>query len=124
MAMKDDTRFDDTTRLEEEARRAREEREQEEWREAQRTRQEGDEPQREGDVLGISDAKPNVGEPRRARSGGRSPSGIEVRDRATGIGDVPRRDGASGTDMGAGGEGTDIRPPEPPRSHAEPDADE
>jgi hypothetical protein len=109
MAMRDEMRRDEITRREEE--------------EARHVRRDDDEPEREGDVLGISDAKPNVGEPRRARSGGRRPSGIEVRDRATGIGDVPQRDGASGVDMGAGGEGTDVRP-ESPRRRVEPDVDE
>jgi hypothetical protein len=71
--------------------------------------QETDEPQREGDVLGISDAPLNVGEPHSVPGGGRRPSGIEVRDRATGLGDVPQHDGASGVDMGGGGEGTDVR---------------
>ena len=111
MAMKDDPRFIETARREEEARQAREVRDR---RDADRVRKD-DEPEREGDVLGISDANPHVGEPRPAPSGGRSPAGIEVRDRATGIGDVPRRDGASGTDMGAGGEGTDIREESPRR---------
>ena len=112
MAMKDDPRFIETARREEEARQAREVRDR---RDDDRVRKDDDEPAREGDVLGISDANPRVGEPRPAPSGGRSPSGIEVRDRATGIGDVPRSDGASGTDMGAGGDGTDIEPESPRR---------
>jgi hypothetical protein len=63
----------------------------------------------EGDVLGISDAPPHRGEPHSVPSGGRRPSGIEVGHRATGIGDVPQRDGASGVDMGAAGEGTGLK---------------
>ena len=60
----------------------------------------------EGDVLGISDANPDVHIP--TRPGGGPVEGIEVRERATGIDDVPRRSGATGIDMGAAGEGTDI----------------
>jgi hypothetical protein len=79
---------------------------------AQRTRlgdeRKGPEPH-EGDVLGISDAPPNRGEPHSTPGGGRRPSGIEARVRATGIGDVPQRHGASGIDMGGAGEGTDVK---------------
>ncbi len=60
-----------------------------------------------GDVLGLGTADPNVHIPTRPGSG--SVEGIEVRDRATGIDDVPQRSGATGIDMGAAGEGTDIR---------------
>ena len=120
MALKDYSRRDGETWAEEEARRAREEQER---REDDRASKDG-KPAREGDVLGISDARPNVGEPLRAKPGRRRPAGIEVGDRATGIGDVPRRDGASGVDMGGGGEGTDVRPAEPPTRRLEPDVDE
>ena len=65
-----------------------------------------DERKHEGDILGISDANPDVHIP--VKGGSDSVEGIEVRDRATGIGDVPQRSGATGIDMGAGGEGTDI----------------
>jgi hypothetical protein len=64
-------------------------------------------PKHAGDVLGISDADRGARIPT-AGPGTRSPEGIEVRDRATGIGDVPQRSGATGIDMGGGGEGTDI----------------
>ncbi len=63
----------------------------------------------EGDILGISDAPPNLGEPHSIPGGGHRPSGIDVRDRATGIGDVPQSDGASGVDMGGAGEGTGLK---------------
>jgi hypothetical protein len=119
MAMRDNSRLDDTTRREEEVRRARHERER---LDAERARRDSGEPAREGDVLGISDADPNVGEPRPAPSGGRRPSGIEVGERATGLGDVPPSDGASGVDMGGAGEGTDVRH-ETPRQRVKPGAD-
>ncbi len=72
-------------------------------------------PQREGDVLGLSDADPAVAIPFKGARGTGHPEGIEVRDRATGIGDVPRRSGATGIDMGPAGEGTHItsRPSRP-----------
>jgi hypothetical protein len=71
--------------------------------------EEPDRPEREGDVLGISDADPDVAIPRpEERGSGRPASGIEVREHSTGIGDVPRRSGATGIDMGAGGEGTHV----------------
>lgn len=66
------------------------------------------EPDRKGDVLGISDADPNVEIPKPADKGSGHARGIDVRRRQTGLGDVPQRDGASGVDMGGGGEGTDI----------------
>lgn len=64
--------------------------------------------QRGGDVLGLSDANPAVAIPFKGVRGGGHPEGIEVRDRATGIGDVPQRSGATGIDMGPAGEGTHI----------------
>jgi hypothetical protein len=61
----------------------------------------------EGDVLGISDAGPAA---QISRRGGRRghPAGIEVREHATGIGDLHRGSGATGIDMGGGGTGTDV----------------
>jgi hypothetical protein len=65
---------------------------------------------RQGDVLGISDARPAPEPgPRRKRGRGHI-EGIEVRTPATGIGDVPQRTGATGIDMGGAGEGTGITP--------------
>jgi hypothetical protein len=72
-------------------------------------------------VLGISDAG-GARIPTSGRGTG-SPQGIEVRDHATGIGDVPQRSGATGIDMGAGGEGTDIDS-HPSRPKSADDADE
>jgi len=65
-------------------------------------------PAREGDVLGISDADPNAPIPQHKKPGGGHPEGIDVRERATGIGDLSQNPGATGIDMGAGGEGTGI----------------
>jgi hypothetical protein len=79
-------------------------------------------PAREGDVLGISDADPDVEIPRATQDRGGNPAGIEVGERATGIGDVRRSSGATGIDMGAGGEGTHItsRPKRPRAAKREP----
>lgn len=63
-------------------------------------------PEREGDVLGISDADPNVQIPKPADKGSGHVRGIEVGHPATGIGDVPQSSGATGIDMGSGGSGT------------------
>lgn len=88
-----------------------------------RKQKEEDLEKHEGDVLGISKAKPDATIPRPAKRGSGAVQGIEVRDRATGIGDVPQRSGATGIDMGAGGEGTHItQHPSRPKS-AEPDED-
>lgn len=68
-------------------------------------------PAHEGDILGISDADPDVSIPTpHLKPGGGHPEGIEVRDHATGIGDLSQTPGATGIDMGGGGEGTDISP--------------
>lgn len=66
-------------------------------------------PEREGDVLGISNANPDVKFPTRKGSGG-GVRGIDVRTPTSGLGDVPQRAGATGIDMGRGGEGTDVEP--------------
>ena len=67
-----------------------------------------------GDVLGIS----NPGGPKLPHppSDGSTPQGIEVRGerpRHWGTEDIPQSDGASGIDMGGGGEGTHIAPVPP-----------
>lgn len=67
-----------------------------------------DAPTREGDVLGISDSPPEPGVPGVVNRGGGHPQGIEVRRPATGIGDVSQHSGATGIDMGGGGEGEAI----------------
>lgn len=67
-----------------------------------------EQPEREGDVLGISDTSPGATIPQHKKPGGGRPRGLDVRDHATGIGDLERTPGATGIDMGAGGEGTHI----------------
>ena len=75
-----------------------------------------------GDVLGVSNpAGPKLPHP---PSDGSTPRGIDVRPerpRSTGIGDIPQSDGASGIDMGGGGEGTGVRAEHPrPKVEDEP----
>jgi len=72
-----------------------------------------------GDVLGIS----NPGGPKLPHppSDGSTPRGIDVRGerrRHWGTEDIPQSDGATGIDMGGGGEGTQIEaePSAPKRS--------
>ncbi len=78
----------------------------------------------QGDVLGISNTPAGTGLPG-VTNRGSHPKGIEVGTRATGIGDVPQRSGATGIDMGAGGEGTDVEPETPPtRKPGKPARDE
>jgi hypothetical protein len=59
-------------------------------------------------VLGISDAEGEIPAATTDHSG--NPKGIDVRDRATGTGDLQRGKGATGIDMGYGGKGTGINP--------------
>ena len=70
-----------------------------------------DRPLREGDVLGVSDAPPDVEIPRATTDRGGHPAGIEVRERTSGNSELRQTPGATGIDMGAGGTGTDIEPP-------------
>jgi hypothetical protein len=74
------------------------------------TRPEADKPERLGDVLGVSDTPPDVDIPQATTNHGGHPAGIEVRQHATGTGELRRTAGATGIDMGAGGTGTDIDP--------------
>jgi hypothetical protein len=83
-------------------------------------RDEDTRPAREGDVLGLSDTPADVEIPRATTDRGGHPQGIEVGDRATGIGDVRRSSGATGIDMGSGGGGTDVSS-RPRRPAAHPD---
>jgi len=68
------------------------------------------EPARLGDILGLADASPAVTIPQASSDHGGNPAGIEVRDHATGIGELARSKGATGIDMGGAGHGTDIDP--------------
>lgn len=68
------------------------------------------EPERHGDVLGLSDASPAVEIPRATDDRGGNPAGIEVREHATGTGDLTRGKGATGIQMGGSGSGTGLEP--------------
>ena len=61
-----------------------------------------------GDILGLSDAPPEVEIPRATSDHGGHPQGIDVREHATGIGDLRQSSGATGIDMGYAGEGTNV----------------
>jgi hypothetical protein len=74
-------------------------------KEKERPTSKNDVKEQEGDVLGISHPNPGGEIP---PIGGGHPKGIDVRDHATGIGDVKQTKGATGIDMGAGGTGTDV----------------
>jgi hypothetical protein len=66
-------------------------------------------PEQEGDVLGISHATGSI--PHTNVPTGGHPQGIEIepnQGRASASGSTPQRSGATGIDMGAGGEGTDV----------------
>jgi hypothetical protein len=71
-------------------------------------------PERLGDVLGLSDASPEVEIPQATADHSGNPAGIEVRTPTTGTSELKRGKGATGIQMGAGESGTDIEP-EPPR---------
>ena len=75
-----------------------------------KTRDTQNTPHREGDIIGISDADPGVDIPKPANRGSGHATGIDVREHASGMGDLHRSKGATGIDMGGGGEGTDIDP--------------
>jgi hypothetical protein len=66
--------------------------------------------ERQGDVLGLSDASPAVEIPRATDDRSGNPAGIEVRSPATGTGDLKQTTGATGVQMGAAGSGTDVEP--------------
>ena len=69
-----------------------------------------DEPARHGDILGITDADPDVEIPRATEDRSGNPKGIEVRGHATGIGHLKQTSGATAIDMGAGGKGSGVKP--------------
>lgn len=63
------------------------------------------EPERHGDVLGITDADPEVEIPRATTDRGGNPKGIEVGTRATGMDELRGgKGGAVGVDLGGAGE--------------------
>jgi len=68
-----------------------------------------------GDVLGVSNTGPGPQLPH-PPSDGTTPRGIDVRGerkRHWGNEDIPQSDGASGIDMGGGGEGTQVKAEHP-----------
>ena len=79
-----------------------------------------DKNQQPGDILGISKAEgPKLPHP---PSDGSTPNGIEVRGerkRHWGNEDIPQSDGATGIDMGGGGDGTQVNADRRPRTAAE-----
>lgn len=63
----------------------------------------------QGDILGISDADPNVKIPKPVRKGSGHATGLDTHQPTAGLDDVkPGHFGATGIDMGSGGEGTGI----------------
>jgi hypothetical protein len=78
--------------------------------EAKAIQKQDSEPERQGDVLGLSDASPAVEIPRATDDRSGNPAGIEVRSPATGTGDLKQTAGATGVQMGAAGSGTDLEP--------------
>ena len=73
-----------------------------------------DEPTVPGDILGLTDDRSGVKLPH-PPSDGSVAQGIDVIEhhRHWGADELKRSDGASGVDMGAGGEGTDVAPSRP-----------
>jgi hypothetical protein len=66
-------------------------------------------PKRAGDVLGLSDADPAVEIPQATTD--RSPSHVSDEPATSRTPVLRQTKGATGIDMGAGGNGTDIEPP-------------
>jgi hypothetical protein len=65
-------------------------------------------PLHEGDVLGISETTSDGNQAFPKNRKDSHPDGIDVRKGTTGLEDVPQRPGATGIDMGGGGEGEDL----------------
>jgi hypothetical protein len=72
-------------------------------------KQQDTEPERQGDVLGLSDASPAVEIPRATDDRSGNPEGIEVRQPTTGTADLKQTKGATGIQLGAAGSGTDVQ---------------
>lgn len=79
-------------------------------KDTEKAQAEDHEPARHGDILGITDADPNVEIPRATEDRSGNPKGIEVRGHATGIGHLKQSKGATAIDMGAGGKGSGVKP--------------
>ena len=69
-------------------------------------------PDRKGDVLGLSDASPDVEIPQATDDHGGHPAGIEVRVPTTGTSELHQTKGATGMQLGADGSGTGLEPEE------------
>ena len=78
------------------------------------------EPERLGDVLGLSDAPPAVEIPRATDDRGGNPAGIEVREPTTGTADLTRTSGAASILLGGGESGTGVEPDEKRPSERDP----
>lgn len=76
---------------------------------------EDQEPRRLGDVLGLSDAPPEVEIPRATEGRSHSPADIDVRTPPAEFDELRRRKGVTGIDIRAGGPVTDVAP-DPPRA--------
>ena len=107
--------LDKTVREQERANEQPVERTEEEIRaEAERIAAEADTtPDRQGDILGLSDVTPDVEIPRATEDRGGHPAGIEVRSPTTGTSELKRGKGATGIQMGAAGSGTDLDQDQP-----------
>ena len=66
------------------------------------------EPERYGDVLGITDAPADVEIPQATSDHSGNPAGIEVRGHSTGTAHLKRSGGAVGVDIGAGPAGSPV----------------
>ena len=66
--------------------------------------------ERQGDVLGLSDASPAVEIPRATDDRSGNPAGIEVRVPTTGTSELRQTKGATGVQLGASGSGSDLDP--------------
>jgi hypothetical protein len=69
-------------------------------------KQQETEPDRQGDVLGLSDASPAVEIPRATDDRSGNPAGIEVRAPTSGTSELRQTSGATGVQLGSAGSGT------------------
>ena len=73
-----------------------------------RDRADEEAPKRAGDILGLSDADPSVSIPQATTD--RSPANLSDEPATASVTQLRPTRGATGIDMGAGGNGTDIEP--------------
>jgi hypothetical protein len=93
-------------------------------KEAERIAAEADVPERQGDILGLSDVTPDVEIPRATTDRGGHPAGIEVRSPTTGTSELKQGKGATGVQMGAAGSGSDVDQDQPRPAAARKDLNE